>query len=165
MGPSRLRTSMSMSMPALLKVLKPSLHKVLDGPLRLLHRLRGEVGGGLIGKQSVLVPVVHAVLNQDKGFADGAFAILEADGVRGGRAPGVLLAVNDGQARVADVEATVLVDGLDVRRLVDVEGLAAGDGRVVKVDGTGDQRKLVVRDTGPGLEEAPSVGTMLVTYE
>lgn len=158
-GPlSRLRTSTLV----LLKILKPSLHKVLFGPLRLLDRLRGEVGRSLVREHAVLVPVVHAVLDQDEGLADGALAVLEADGVRGGRAPGVLLAVDDGQPRIADVEAAVLVDGLDVRGLVDVEGLAAGDGGVVQVDGAGDQRELVPWNTGAGLEVTPSVNDMLV---
>lgn len=155
---------LSMPMPALLllKVLEPSLHKVFDGPLGLLHRLRREVGSGLVGEDAVLIPVVHTVLDQDKGLADCALAVLQADGVGSSRAPWVLLAVDDGQARVADAKAAVLVDGLNIRRLVDVEGLAASNGCVVEVDGAGDQRELVARNAGAGLEVAPSVRTMLV---
>ena len=112
---------------------------------------------GLVGEHAVLVPVVHAVLDQDKWLADGALAVLKTNSVRGGGAPGILLAVDDGQAGVADAEAAVLVDGLDVRGLVDVEGLAADDRGVVQVDGARDQGQLVARDAGSGLEVAPSV--------
>lgn len=157
---------MSTTMPALfLKILEPSLDKVLDGPLRLLHRLRGKVVAGLVGEHAVLVPVMHAVLDQDEGLADGALAVLQTDGVRGGGAPGVLLAVDDGQARVADAEAAVLVDRFDVRGLVDVESLAADDGGVVEVNSAGDQRELVARDAGAGLEVAPSGRGVLVAFE
>ena len=149
----------------LLKVLEPSLHRVLEGSLRLLNRLRREVGCSLIGKHAVLVPVVHAILDQDEGLANGALAVLEADGMRSGRAPGVLLAINDGQTRVADAEAAVLVDGLDVRRPVDVEGLAAGDRSEVEIDGARNQRELVARDAGASLEVAPSGRTMLVEFD
>lgn len=146
-----------MSALLLLKILQPSLDKVLDSPLRFLDRLGREIVTGLVGEHAVLVPVVHAVLDQDKWLADGALAVLKTNSVRGGGAPGILLAVDDGQAGVADAEAAVLVDGLDVRGLVDVEGLAADDRGVVQVDGARDQGQLVARDAGSGLEVAPSV--------
>jgi hypothetical protein len=114
---------------------------------------------GLVGEQAVLVPVVHGAGDQLEGLAGGAGAVVRC-GVEGRRVrrrwpPWVLLAVDDGQAWVRDVEASVAVDAVYVRRRGDVEGLDACDAHVLQSAGAGDQRELVLGSTGAGLEEAP----------
>lgn len=73
--------------------------------------------------------------------------------------PGVLITVDDGEARVRDVVAAVDVDGSGVRGGGDVEGEAADECGVWESDGAGDEGKFVRGDAGACLEEAPSVGT------
>lgn len=121
----------------------PLPHERDLGLLRVGHRPRRQLRVGLVGEQPVLVPVVHAVLDQDERLACRAGPVGLADGVRRRGAPGVLLAVDDGQARIAYAEAAVLVYGLEIRGLGNVEGGAAGEGRVVEVDQPRYQREPV----------------------
>ena len=75
--------------------------------------------------------------------------------------PGVGLAVDNGEARVADGVAAMLVDGLDVGRGRDIEGLAADDGLVLEVDQAAEDGLLRWGYVGC-LEVAPSVNGGLV---
>jgi hypothetical protein len=152
---------------AVLHVLGPLLHPLqdeLDLPgLGVAHgqgrqEVRREVDG-LVREQAVLVPVVDGAGDEDEGLAGGVGAVegggVEGRGVGGGRAPGVLLAVDHGQPRVGDGEAAVLVDGVGVGRRGDVEGVDADDTLVLQGVGAGDERQLVLGYAGSGLEEAP----------
>lgn len=88
----------------------------------------------LVGEEAPLVPVVHGAGDEHEGLAGGVCAVerglVEGRGVRGRGAPGVLLAIDHGQAWVCEVEAAVLVDGGDVGRGGDIEGFDADDAGV-----------------------------------
>lgn len=103
--------------------------------------------------------MVDAARDQQEGLARGARPVarhaIEGRGVGRGWAPGVALAVNDGEARVGDVEAAELVDGVDVRWGRDVEGESADVAEVLEVHGAGSEREAVFWDAGSGDEVAP----------
>ena len=93
---------------------------------------RQEVGrdvDGLVGEEAVLVPVVHGAGDEYEGLASGVGAVVcrgvEGRGVRCGRPPWVLLAVDHGQAWVCDVEASVFINGLGIGRRGDIEAIDA----------------------------------------
>lgn len=99
--------------------------------------------------------MVDGTFDQDEGFARGARPVVrgcvEGRGVGCCGAPGVLLAVDEGQARVAEVEAAVLVDRVDVGRLGVVEGFHADDRVPRYVTEARDDRELIFWDPRPGL--------------
>lgn len=120
----------------LVELLHPRLDE--DGLLRLGvgDGRRGQVGRRLVGEQAVLVPVVDGLGDQDVGLLGGGLTLGQADRVHARRPPRVPLAVDPGETRVAEVEAAVLVNGVDVRGLREVERFAADDRRVLEIDGT-----------------------------
>lgn len=70
-------------------------------------------------------------------------------------APGVFLAVDEGDARVRKGEPAEVVDGGYVGGGCNVEGFAAVGGGVVEGDEAGDEREAV-GDAGSCLEVSPS---------
>lgn len=131
--------------------------------LRLPDRNRrqevGRIIDRLIGKESVLVPVMDCVRNQNKWFGNRARSIVhsqvERRCVRGGGTPGIDLPVYKCEAGIGDVEAAVLVDCGYVWRGRDVEGADADYGLVFEGVCTRDKRQDAFRNTGAGLEVAP----------
>lgn len=105
--------------------------------------------------------MVHRARNQHERFLHRIRSVLRPRRVRRRAAPGVLLAVDEGQARITEVVAAVAVDCGGVRRKGDVEGGAADDGFVVEGDGAGDEGQLVFWHRGAGLQVAP-LGAVLV---
>lgn len=79
----------------------------------------------------VLVPVMNAMLNEYKGFADCRLPFREANTVGRGGSPWINGAVDEGYTRIAKVEAAKLVDGFDIWGRCDVEAFAAVDCRVL----------------------------------
>ncbi|KAK5636058.1 hypothetical protein RRF57_011770 [Xylaria bambusicola] len=109
----------------LLELLQPRLDKYGFLLLGFGDRSGRELGGRLVGEQAVLVPVVHGFIDQDVGFRGCGLAFREADSVDAGCTPGIPLAVDPGEARVAQFETAVFVDGFGVGGLGDVERVAA----------------------------------------
>ena len=107
--------------------------------------------------------MVHCVVDEDEWLADSALPTARTviERVRGCRAPGVPLAIEERQTRVGDVISAVFVDALDVGRRGAVEGVAADEGRVFEIDGAADERNLVLGNAGSGLQVAP-FGAVLV---
>ena len=118
----------------LLPLLKPMLDGLRLGLLHSNHLPGGVTGSGLVGKRAVLIPVMICVVDQDKRLALGGLPRRETEGVGSSSPPAVLFAVDKGQARVRDAEATVAVDPLDFGGCGDVECLPAGNGSEVHVD-------------------------------
>lgn len=105
-----------------LKLLKPVAHNLDLLVVHINNLRRGQARLRLgIGAKARLVPVMHAPVNELKGLLGRRRAAREADGVAAGRAPRILGAVDDGQPRVAEVEAAVLVDVVHLRARGDVE--------------------------------------------
>ena len=75
--------------------------------------------------------------------------------MRCGGSPRVVLAVDEGDAGVAEIESTELVDGFNVGRGRDVEFFAAGDCAVFHVDEAGYHGELVFWCAGAGLPVSP----------
>lgn len=98
---------------------------------------------------------MHGPVDEDDGLLGRADARGRTVGERRGGAPGVGLATDDGEARIADGEAAEGVDGGSVGRAGDVEGVDADDGLVGEVDGAGDERQLRGGHAGAGLQVAP----------
>ena len=143
-------------------LLHPSLHKAHLITLRLLDRSRRQLGRRLVGKQAVLVPMVHGARDQDERFVNRARPVLCFSGrVRRRRSPRVLLPVHKGQPGITDVVAAVSVDDGRVGRGGDVEGVAANDGFVLERDCAGDERQLGLGDAGAGLEVAPLAAVLV----
>jgi hypothetical protein len=78
--------------------------------------------------------MVYAIRNQDKRLTDSRLSGRKADLVRRSSPPRIILAVDEGYARVAEVPAAELVDGFDVGWRGDVELLAARDCAIFYVD-------------------------------
>lgn len=105
--------------------------------------------------------MVHRAANQHKRFLHRIGPVLRPGRVRRDATPGVLLAVDEGQARIGEVVAAVAVDGGGVRGVRNVEGVAADDGFVVEGDGAGDEGQLGRGHRCAGLQVAP-LGAVLV---
>ena len=103
----------------------PLPHKSDLESLRVGHRRRRQAWPCFVGKEAVLVPVVHPVLDQNKRLARCATPLRLAQGVRRGCPPRVRLAIDDGQPRIADIKAAVPVNGVHVGGSGDVEGFTA----------------------------------------
>jgi len=103
--------------------------------------------------------VVHGAGDQHKRLAGGVGAVVccgvEGGRVRRGRAPRVLLSVDEGEAWVGDVKAAPLVDGVGIGWGGDVEGVDANYTLVLQGVGAGDQWELVFGCAGSSLEVAP----------
>lgn len=130
-----------------LPLLHPRPHKFDFGALRLGNSLWRQMRRRLVGKQAVLVPVMHTFVDENERLADGAFPLRQPDPVRRGVSPGVPLSVDNGQARVADMDSAVLVDALNLRGGGDVEGFAADDRGVLEVDKARNKWELVGWDS------------------
>ena len=139
----------------------PSPHKRHLPRLRLPHRRRRQLPRRLIPKQPVLIPMMHRALNEYKRPIRRTDPLPRNGRMRRRPAPRILLPVDDGQPIVRDAVAAVLVDGVDVRRGGDVEGVAADGFREGEVDQAADEREDGARDAGAGLQEAP-LGAVLV---
>ena len=140
----------------------PSLHKRRLIALRLPDRTRRQHRRRLVGKQPVLIPMMHRALNQDERFVNRIRPILRfSRRMRRRGSPGVLLPVYESQTGIADIVAAVLVDGSRVGRGGNVEGVAADDGFVLEGEGAGDEGELGVGDAGTGLEVAPLAAVLV----
>ena len=99
--------------------------------------------------------------DKDERLIQRAGARFRSRRVGRGGSPGVVFAVDEGQAVVADVVAAVGVDGGGVGRGGDVEGVAADEGFVGEGDGAGDEGELVGGDAGAGLEVPPLAAVLV----
>lgn len=152
----------SQLLPRGAKLLQPRLHKRHLIGLHLPHGPRRQDGRGLIRKAAILIPMMHGALDQQERAFHTARAIgCETHTVRTGAAPGILLAVDDGETVVADVVAAVAVDGGGVGRGGDVEGVAAHERIVVQGQEAGDEGEAGGGHAGAGLQVAP-LGAVLV---
>ena len=75
-------------------VLEPLLHKLHHLPLRIRNGGWRELGRGLVRKQSVFIPMVHASLDQDERLACGRLPLRHARGVNPSAEPRIPLTIN-----------------------------------------------------------------------
>lgn len=71
--------------------------------------------------QPIFVPVVHTPIDQLERFGRRRIPVRQADSMRPRGPPWILLPVNNGEARIAEVEATMLVNDVDVRTSGEIE--------------------------------------------
>ncbi len=105
--------------------------------------------------------MMYRPLNQNHRLLLRANSLLRVLRQRRHRPPGVGLAADDGEAIVGDVVAAVFVDGVDVGRGGDAEGVFADEGFVGEVEEAGDEGEFGFWDAGAGLKVAP-LGAVLV---
>lgn len=91
-----------------------------------------------IRKQSILVPMVDSFWNQPKRILNGVGSVRQSNGMRRGLTPGVPFSIDNCHARVAKVEAAMLVDDLDISGLSDVKGLDTNGLVVWNINGSRD---------------------------
>lgn len=114
-----------------LKLFQPKLNKNLFLLLSETDRSRRKLRSRLVRKPAILVPVMDGVVDQEEGLRDGRLAFREPKGMHACSPPRIPLAIDPGKARIAEFEATIFVDGVNVCRLRDIESFAADDGRVL----------------------------------
>lgn len=110
-----------------LPLVQPGLDKLDFLLLGIGYWLRWQLGGCLVGEESIFVPVVNSVVNHDKRLAESALSSPCAPfvGVRCGWTPWIPFTVEECKTWVGDIVTAVLVDALDVRRCRNIETVAA----------------------------------------
>lgn len=104
---------------------------------------------------------MHRPINQQKRLVYRGLTLTRAERVDAGLAPGVVLAVDEGEPVKLDVERAVLVDVGNVARARDVEGGGADDGGIWDVYRARDEREGVGGDAGARLQVAPRVAVLV----
>lgn len=147
-----------------LPLLEPLSDKANDGLVRISNLAGRQMLLLFSRRHSRLVPVVHAVVDKKEGFAGGGLAVGLANRVDTGSSPRVLSTVDVSQARVAKLEAAILVDGVDVGRLGDVEEVRAVPRCVVERHSARHEGQLVLRHARASDKEAvPRKNVLAVT--
>lgn len=76
--------------------------------------------------------------------------------------PRVRLPTDNGESRISNVEATILVHDLNIRWGGDVEGIATDDTQILEIDRARDQRELIARHATASLQVTISFIRVLV---